>query len=195
MPSVYNYLSEKLFEITHWKNWSTLPVFGWFAQRICLFCLSACLCQIPVTGAHVLRRELGSSAEPFSTFLSSLNQPLSFSGRAPRTWAHMVSGKTSVMAVGSTPWQRRWRERKQENQAEVKERVESWHVDTRKQVETATGVVLNVETVVTRQLSGSVPVVIPLSAFSSFRPFILGHPHRFTLQPKPSALGWGICAK
>ena len=133
MPSVYNYLSEKLFEITHWKNWSTLRVFGWFAQRICLFCLSACLCQIPVTGAHVLRRELGSSAEPFSTFLSSLNQPLSFSGRAACTWAHMVSGKTSVMALGSTRWQRRWRQRKQENQAEVKERVESWHVDTRAQ--------------------------------------------------------------
>lgn len=48
---------------------------------------------------------------------------------------------------------------------------------------------LNVEIVVTRQLNGGGPVVMPLSPLSSFKTFILGHPRQFTLLPKSSALG------
>lgn len=197
MPSVYNYLSEKLFEITYWKNWSTLHVFGWFAQRICLFCLSACLCQIPVTGAQVLGRELGSSAEPsppscllwinpslFPVVLHALEH-IRCQGRR-LLWplgalsGGGVEGKDSKRT--RQKWRKGWRAR-------------MWIPGHRKWVETATGVVLDVEIVVTRQLGGSVPVVIPLSPLSSFRAFVLCHPHHFTLLPKPSALGWGICAK
>lgn len=46
VPSVYNYLSEKLFEITYWKYWSILCVFGGLPKgsvsSVCLPVAEAC---------------------------------------------------------------------------------------------------------------------------------------------------------
>lgn len=156
------------------------------AQRICLFCLSVCLCQMPVTGARDPGRELGSSAEPLSSSLSSLNQ-LSFSCHAPRTLSTYDVRGEIWCPLGSNQWQRSWRERKQENQAERQWKVQSQYVETSAQQVGGTGNISGFECRNSGDASAEWggPVVMLLSPLSSFKTFSLGHPRQFTYCPSP----------